>query len=58
MKANEVPISICIFLHPSLLGALAILGEEGSISISYLGSEVPETQLEDFNQDVNMQEVE
>ncbi len=32
-----------VFNGMGLNGAIAILGEEGSVSISYLGSEVPET---------------
>lgn len=38
MKADEVPVRICIFASKELFGALAILGEEGTLSISYLGS--------------------
>lgn len=38
IKAEEVPIRMLVFRQQFLNGALAILGEEGTVSISYLGS--------------------
>lgn len=38
VKVDEVPIKISICKSPTLKGALALLGEDGSISLAYLGT--------------------
>ena len=42
VKMEEVPLKICLFENKKLNGALCILGDNGTVSVSFLGSDLPE----------------
>lgn len=54
---EEVPLKICFIKKGTLKGALCILGDKGTASISFLGSDLPDSDIEALKDEIDIDQV-
>ena len=57
VKMDETPLRICIMEDSLLRGTMCILGDNGTVSLSFLGSDIPETEIEQLKDEIDLKQV-